>query len=133
MTVPFVVWRPGDQAVSSADIESRCSLVFTRSLALEAHGLGIPHDNGGISFLAEFGYTGEPILLTQAPGNPGWNPVGQAICEVVQRSNGIDALGPFLDQIERGIDPDPGIEYRRNVIRKLFYRPAGGSGAAIVR
>jgi hypothetical protein len=85
----------------------------------------------GISFLAEFGYTGKPLLLTQAPGNPGWNPVGQAICDVVQRSDGIQGLRSFLDQIERGFDPDA--DKRREVIRRHFYRPPGGSAAAIAR
>jgi hypothetical protein len=85
----------------------------------------------GISFLAEFGYTGKPLLLTQARGNPGWNPVGQAICEVVQRSDGIHGLKSFLDRVERDIDPDA--EKRREVIRQQFYRPSGGSAAAIAR
>jgi hypothetical protein len=85
----------------------------------------------GISFLAEFGYTGKPILLTEARGNPGWNPVGRAIRNVVQRSDGIQGLASFLDQIERGIDPDA--ERRREVIRGLFYRPPGGSARAIAR
>lgn len=85
----------------------------------------------GVSFLAEFGYTGKPLLLTQARGNPGWNPVGQAIAEVVERSNGIDKFAGFLDRVERGIDPDA--EKRREVIRRQFYRPPGGSAAAIVR
>jgi hypothetical protein len=85
----------------------------------------------GISFLAEFGYTGKPLLLTQAKGNPGWNPVGQAICSVVQRSDGIQSLKSFLDQVERDIDPDAG--KRREVIRRQFYRPPGGSAAAIAR
>jgi hypothetical protein len=85
----------------------------------------------GVSFLAEFGYTGKPLLLTQAPGNPGWNPVGQAICDVVKRSDGIQGLRSFLDQIERDIDPDA--DKRREVIRRLFYRPPGGSAAAIAR
>jgi hypothetical protein len=85
----------------------------------------------GVSFLAEFGYTGKPLLLTQAPGNPGWNPVGQAICDVVQRSDGIQGLKSFLDQVERGIDPDA--DKRREVIRRQFYRPPGGSAAAIAR
>lgn len=83
----------------------------------------------GVSFLAEFGYTGKPLLLTQAPGNAGWNPVGQAIAEVVERSDGIKKLSWFLDRVERGIDPDA--ERRRNVIRRQFYRPKGGSAAAI--
>jgi hypothetical protein len=85
----------------------------------------------GVSFLAEFGYTGKPLLLTQAKGNPGWNPVGQAICDVVQRSEGIHGLKSFLDRVERGIDPDA--EKRKEVIRKQFYHPPGGSAAAIVR
>jgi hypothetical protein len=85
----------------------------------------------GISFLAEFGYTGKPLLLTQAPGNPGWNPVGQAICDVVERSDGIKGLKSFLDRVERGIDPDA--EKRREVIRRQFYRPPGGSAAAIAQ
>jgi hypothetical protein len=85
----------------------------------------------GISFLAEFGYTGKPLLLTQAHNNPGWNPWGQAICDAVQRSDGILGLKSFLDQLERGIDPDA--EKRRELIRKQFYRPPGGSAAAIAR
>jgi hypothetical protein len=87
----------------------------------------------GISFLAEFGYTGKPILLTQAAGNPGWapNPVGMAIHDVVQRSDAAEGLGSFLDQVERNCDPERG--HRREVIRGLFYRPPGGSAAAIVR
>ena len=85
----------------------------------------------GISFLAEFGYTGKPVLLTQAPGNPGWNPVGQAIADVVERSDGVQRLGSFLDQVERDVDPDA--EKRREVIRGLFCRPPGGSAAAIAR
>jgi hypothetical protein len=83
----------------------------------------------GISFLAEFGYTGKPLLLTQAPGNPGWNPVGQPIADAVQRSKGVEGLSSFLDQVERGIDPDAG--KRREAIRRQFYRPPGGSAAAI--
>ncbi len=85
----------------------------------------------GISFLAEFGYTGKPLLLTQAPGNPGWNPVGQAIAEAVERSDGIEGLSGFLDRVERGIDPNA--EKRREVIRRQFYRPPGGSAAAIAQ
>jgi hypothetical protein len=85
----------------------------------------------GISFLAEFGYTGKPLLLTQAHGNPGWNPVGQAICDVVQRSDGINGLKSFLDQVERDIDPEA--DKRREVIRRQFFRPTGGSAAAIAR
>ena len=85
----------------------------------------------GISFLAEFAYTGKPVLLTQARGNPGWNPVGQAIVDVVERSDGIRGLASFLDRVERGIDSGAG--KRREVIRGLFYRPPGGSAAAIVR
>jgi len=85
----------------------------------------------GISFLAEFGYTGKPLLLTQAPGNPGWNPVGQAIADAVERTEGVNGLASFLDRVERGIDPDA--EKRREVIRRQFYRPPGGSAAAIAR
>lgn len=85
----------------------------------------------GVSFLAEFGYTGKPLLLTQAPGNAGWNPVGQAIAEVVERSEGVQRLSWFLDRVEQGIDPNA--EKRREVIRRQFYRPPGGSVAAIAR
>src|SRR5262249_42724615 len=83
----------------------------------------------GISFLAEFGYTGKPLLLTEAEGNPGWNPVGQAIADVVQRSDGISGLASFLDKVEHDFDPDAG--RRRDTIRRQFYRPPGGSAAAI--
>jgi hypothetical protein len=86
----------------------------------------------GISFLGEFGYTGKPILLTEAPGNPGWNPVGQAIRAVVQRCDGIQGLPVFLDRVEKGVDAEA--ERRQGeAIRRLFYRPAGGSNHAIVR
>ena len=74
-----------------------------------------------ISFPAEFGYTGKPLLLTRAPNNPGWNPVGQAICDVVQRSEGIAGLAAFLDAVERDMDPDADV--RRETIRRQFYRP----------
>ncbi len=85
----------------------------------------------GVSFLAEFGYTGKPLLLTQAPKNPGWNPVGQAIAGAVERSDGVEKLAWFLDRVEGGIDPDA--ERRRKVIRRQFFRPPGGSAAAIAR
>ncbi|MGH9441841.1 MAG: hypothetical protein ACRD16_06160 [Thermoanaerobaculia bacterium] len=85
----------------------------------------------GMSFLAEFGYTGKPLLLTQARGNPGWNPVGQAIADVVERSDGIEKLSGFLDRVEQGLDPDA--DRRKEAIRRQFYRPPGGSGAAIAR
>jgi len=83
----------------------------------------------GISFLAEFAYTGKPLLLTEAPGNPGWNPVGQAIASVVTRSSGIAELQSFLDGIERDEDPDR--DTRRRAVHAQFFRPPGGSGRTI--
>jgi hypothetical protein len=83
----------------------------------------------GISFLAEFAYTGKPLLLTQASGNAGWNEVGQRIAEVVDRSDGSAGLSDFLDRVESDIDT--GTAVRRAALRQLFYRPAGGSASAI--
>jgi hypothetical protein len=83
----------------------------------------------GISFLAEFAYTGKPLLLTQAQGNAGWNEVGQRIAQVVDRSDGIAGLAEFLDRVEA--DADTGGDSRRELLRSLFYRPAGGSARAI--
>jgi hypothetical protein len=83
----------------------------------------------GVSFLAEFAYTGKPLLLTEVPGNPGWNPVGQAIRAVVDRSVGAAGLVPFLDRVEA--DADPGPASRREAVRAQYLRPVGGSGLAI--
>ena len=74
----------------------------------------------GVSFLAEFGYTGKPLLLTQAPGNPGWNSVGRRSPTRSSDPTASRAFG-FLDRVERGIDPDA--EKRRE--------SSGGSSIAL--
>ena len=71
----------------------------------------------------------KPVLLTRAQGNPGWNPVGDAIAQMTQRSNYLDGLPVFLENLKRGIDPDA--DQRRATMRGLFYRPPGGSLAAM--
>jgi hypothetical protein len=85
----------------------------------------------GVSFLAEFAYTGKPLLLTEAPNNQGWNPVGQAIRRVVDVSQGVSELGPFLDRVESSSGRQ-GTSQRRAVASQYF-RPSGGSGRAIAR
>jgi hypothetical protein len=85
----------------------------------------------GVSFLAEFAYTGKPLLLTQAPGNPGWNRVGNAIAEMVDRSENAAGLAEFLDRVERDAHPAPRL--RREAMKSLFYRPLNGSAAAIAQ
>jgi hypothetical protein len=85
----------------------------------------------GISFLAEFACTGKPLLLMEPPDSPGWNVVGEAIADAVDRSDGASGLSEFLDRLER--DDDPAATRRREVARAQFYHPRGGSAAAIVR
>ena len=81
--------------------------------------------------MAEFAYTEKPLLLTQERGNPGWNEVGRAIAEVVDRSDRLDGLATFLDRVER--DEEPTADARRNAVRRLFPRPRGGTATAIAR
>jgi hypothetical protein len=85
----------------------------------------------GVSYLAEFAYTGKPLLLTEAPNNQGWNPVGQAIRQVVEVSEGISELAAFLDRVESGHDPSA--KARRLAVASQYSRPRGGSGRAIAR
>jgi len=85
----------------------------------------------GVSYLGEFSYTGKPLLLTEAPGNMGWNPVGAAIRSVVETSDYAERVPDFLDRVAADVDPDH--ERRLETVRSLYIRPPGGSGRAIAR
>ena len=88
----------------------------------------------GVSFFPEFAYTGKPLLLTQAPGNPGWNPVGRAIEGVVRTSlvadGQVPGLAEFLDEVERGVDAEE-VERRQRAVREILGRPEGGAAPRI--
>lgn len=85
----------------------------------------------GVGFLAEFAYTGKPLLLTEAPTSPGWNAVGNQIADLVGRSNAIAGLATFLDDLS--LQEDPVVMPRREAVARLFYRPQGGSAEAVAR
>ncbi|MCX6461750.1 MAG: hypothetical protein NTZ03_15755 [Actinobacteria bacterium] len=84
----------------------------------------------GVSFLAEFSYTGKPLLLTELPGNPGWNAAGQGIRDLVDVSEVMTGLPVFLDRVEHGVDPVE-VRAKQEAVRALFFRPTGGAAAAV--
>ena len=84
----------------------------------------------GVSFLAEFSYTGKPLLLTELPGNPGWNAAGRGIRDLVDVSEVMTGLPNFLDGVERGVDLGE-VQRRHRAVSALFYRPEGGASAAV--
>jgi hypothetical protein len=85
----------------------------------------------GVSYLGEFSYTGKPLLLTEAPDNMGWNPVGRAIRSVVETSDYAVRVPDFLDRV--AADDDPDRRRRLMTVRAQYIRPPGGSGRAIAR
>ena len=84
----------------------------------------------GIAFFPAFAYTGKPLLLTKAPGNPGWNSVGLAIEELVATSTFMDGLPDFLDEVEQGVDPAE-VERRHQQMRVVLGRPEQSSASVV--
>ena len=128
-------WTTADLARFEARLEALANVENARSDIASSH---VPQFErawamitDGVSFLAEFGYTGKPLLLTETPGNPGWNPVGQVIRSVVETSPGPARIPDFLDRVVADVDPTA--DRRRQVIRSQYIRPPGGSGVAIAR
>jgi len=87
----------------------------------------------GLSFLAEYAYTGKPLLLTEAPGHPGWTPDGQSLRAIVDTAlvdGGVPGLEDFLDRVAAG--PDPAQQSaQRDAVARVLHRPPGGSASAV--
>jgi len=85
----------------------------------------------GVSFFEEFTYTGKPLLLTQNPGNDGWNAEGQLLEQMVDTCEFASGVGPFLDRVRAGVSPAEVAERQRRA-RAILGRDERGAAPRVV-
>ena len=129
------LWSADDKGRFFAELESLPNITFADAetdheghVAPLADAWAMVTD--GISFIEEFAYTGKPLLITKAPGNPGWNPVGVAIERIVETSDLMEGLPAFLDAVERGPDAERSTAVRERM-RQVLDRPPGGAAPEV--
>ncbi|CAB4956297.1 MAG: hypothetical protein F2842_08615 [Actinobacteria bacterium] len=129
------LWSADDEANFFAELESLPNITFSDAEAdKEGHVAQLAEAwamvTDGITFIEEFAYTGKPLLITRAPGNPGWNPVGEAIEQIVEKSDLMVGLSAFLDAVERGPNAERAIAVREQM-QQVLNRPPGGAAPLV--